>query len=80
VTTQLPADVTAGSAFGLVVTVLDAYGNVAMSFTGKVTLTLVSNPWLSTLTGQVTMQATAGMITFTDLIVNGPGKYQFVAT
>ncbi len=73
VTTQPPASVTAGSAFGLVVTALDAYGNVASSFTGKVTLMLSSNPGKSTLSGKVTVQAVAGVITFTDLLLNNAG-------
>ncbi len=73
ITTQPPASVTAGSAFGLVVTALDAHGNVATSFTGKVALTLASNPGLSKLTGQVTVQAVAGVITFTDLLLNNAG-------
>jgi hypothetical protein len=73
VTTQPPASVTAGSAFGMVVTAYDAYGNVASSYNSKVTLTLASNPGGSKLTGQVTVQATAGIITFTDLLLNNAG-------
>ncbi len=73
VTTQPPSNVNAGSAFGLVVTALDAYGNMATSFTGKVTLSLASNPGLGTLTGQVTVQAVAGVATFTNVLLNNPG-------
>jgi hypothetical protein len=73
VTTPPPASVTAGSAFGLVVTALDAYGNVATSFTGKVTLSLAINPAGSMLSGKVTVQAVAGVITFTDLLLNNAG-------
>ncbi len=81
ITTQPPASVTAGSAFGLVVTALDAYGNVATSFTGKVTLALASDPGLSKLTGKVTVQAVAGVSTFTDLVLNNPGlRYRLKAT
>jgi uncharacterized repeat protein (TIGR03803 family) len=66
--------VKAGSAFGLVIKALDAYGNVATSFTGKVTLSLASNPGGSTLSGQLTMQAVAGVITFTDLTLSNSGS------
>ena len=38
VTTQPPSSVTAGKAFSLKVTAEDAYGNVATSFTGSVTI------------------------------------------
>ncbi len=81
ITTQPPSSVTAGSAVGLVVTALDAYGNVASSFTGKVTLSLASNPGLGTLSGQVAVQAVNGVITFTDLLLNNPGSgYRLKAT
>ncbi len=72
ISTQPPDSVTANSAFGMVVTAFDAYGNVAVAFTGKVTLVLATNPGHSTLTGEVTEPAAAGVITFTDLLLNNP--------
>ncbi len=75
ITTQPPASVTAGSTpFGLVVTALDAHDNVATSFAGKVALTLANNPGGSTPSGKFTVQAVAGIITFTDLLLNNPGS------
>ena len=44
VTTGPPSSVTAGGGFGLKVSAEDAYGNVATSFTGSVTIALSSNP------------------------------------
>ncbi len=73
--------VNADSAFGLVVTALDAYGNVANSFADQVTLALASNPGQSTLSGNVTQQPVAGVITFTNLILSNVGNgYKLRAT
>ncbi len=66
--------VTAGRAFGLVLAALDAYGNVVNSYGGKVTLSLVSNSRQGTLSGRLTEQAVAGVITFTDLLLNNAGS------
>ncbi len=49
------ATITAKNAFGLVVSALDAYGNVANSYNRQVTLALVSDPGVSTLSGQLTI-------------------------
>ena len=73
VTTQPPASVTAGSGFGLVVTAEDAFGNVAPSFTGSVTLALATNPGGATLGGTVTVTASAGVATFAGLTLNKAG-------
>jgi len=70
VTTQPPGMVTAGSTFGLTATAEDAYGNVATGFAGKVTVALKSNPGGGTLTGTVSLNATAGVAAFTGLTLD----------
>ncbi len=74
ISTQPPNSVNAGSAFGLVITALDAFGNVASSYNSKVTLSLASNPGGSTLSGKFIVSAVNGVITFTDLLLNHPGN------
>jgi hypothetical protein len=77
--TQLAIDarpqdsVVAGRGFGLAVTALDAYGNVASTLTAKVTLVLANNPGLSKLGGQVTVKAVNGVASFSGLTLNNPG-------
>ena len=73
VTTQPPGSVTAGSGFGLVVTAEDGFGNVDSSFTGSVTLALANNPDGATLGGTVTVNAGAGVATFTGLTLDKAG-------
>ena len=70
VTTEPPGSLTAGSAFGLVVSAEDGFGNVDPSFDGGVTLALASNPGGATLGGTVTVTAGAGVATFSGLTLN----------
>ncbi len=70
---QPPASVTAGAAFGLVVTAEDSFGNVATSYTGSVSLALASNPGGATLGGVVTLKVSAGVATFAGLTLNKAG-------
>jgi S-adenosylmethionine hydrolase len=71
ISTQPPGSVTAGSGFGLVVTALDAYGNVASSYSGNVTLALATNPTGNgILGGKVTVKAVGGVATFKGLTLN----------
>ena len=74
ITQQPLSSVSAGIAFGLVVTAFDAYNNVANTFSGKVTLTAIS-PGLSPLSGTTTMSPTNGVFTFTALMLDIPGGY-----
>ncbi len=74
ISTQPPNSVNASTPFGLVVTALDTFGNVASSYNGKVTLSLASNPTGATLSGKVTLSAVKGVIAFTDLLLNNPGN------
>jgi hypothetical protein len=81
VTTQPPASVTAGSAFGFVVKAEDGSGNVASSFTGSVTIALANNPGGSTLGGTVTVPAINGVAFFSGLTLNQAGMgYTFQAS
>jgi hypothetical protein len=70
-----PADITAGNDFTVVVAALDNFGNVDPSFMGSVTITLAGNPGDSTLGGTLTVSASDGVATFSDLTltVAGPG-------
>jgi streptogramin lyase len=70
VTTQPPASVTAGTAFGLTVQAEDSSGNPITSFNGTVTLALASNPGGATLGGTVIVNASGGVATFTGLTLN----------
>ena len=86
VTTQPPATVIAGSSFGLTVTAEDSSGNVDTSFNGTVTVALATNPEGGTLGGTLSVTATNGVATFSDLtldkaatgytlLVSGTGLY-----
>jgi hypothetical protein len=68
ITTQ-PADASAGAAFGVVVTAEDAGGNVATTFTGNVLLALGTHPGGSSLAGATSVNAIAGVATFSGLSI-----------
>jgi hypothetical protein len=70
VVAQPPSSVVAGSGFGLVLGVEDAFGNVAGSFTGSVLLALASNPGGATLGGTLAVNAIQGVASFADLTLN----------
>ena len=57
----------------------DQYGNLATTFSGSVTVTLVNSPGVS-LQGTVTGTATAGVITFANLSIDTSGTYTIQAT
>src|SRR5262249_60909792 len=67
VTQQPTASVTAGNSFGLTVQAQDSSGNLITSFNGTVTLALASNPGGGTLGGTLTVTASGGVATFSDL-------------
>ena len=67
VTTQPPASLTAGSSFGLTVQAQDSSGNLLTSFNGPVTVGLFNNPGGATLGGTLTVTASGGVATFSDL-------------
>ena len=70
VTTQPPASVIAGSAFGLTVTIEDKFGNLIPTYSGSVTLALSSNPGKSTLGGTLTATVASGVAKFSGLTLN----------
>jgi FKBP-type peptidyl-prolyl cis-trans isomerase 2/regulation of enolase protein 1 (concanavalin A-like superfamily) len=73
VAAQPPESVNAGSAFGLIVSAEDAFGNVAPSFSGSVTLGLANNPGGATLGGALTVSASGGIASFGGLTLDHAG-------
>ncbi len=73
VSAQPPSTVTAGSAFGLTVTALDQFGNIATGFTGSVHAALKNNPGTGTLGGTVVVNSTAGVAVFSKLLLDKAG-------
>ena len=59
-----PTTMTSGSQFGLAISVLDAYGNLATGFTGVVTIALKDNPGNASLGGPLTATAVGGIANF----------------
>ena len=60
---------------------LDAFGNLATSFAGSVSIALASNPGGGTLSGTSPVAAVGGVATFFDLSINKAGTgYTLVAT
>ena len=80
-TTQ-PASTVAGSNMApFVVTARDANGATATSFTGAVTIALGNNPGVATLNGTLTVNAVAGVATFSTLsMTRAAAGYTFVAS
>ncbi len=73
VSVQPPANVLAGSDFGLTVTAEDSSGNVDSSFNGLVTVALLNNPGGATLGGTLMVTAQSGVATFSGRTLNQPG-------
>ncbi|MGE5759742.1 MAG: Ig-like domain-containing protein, partial [Gemmatimonadota bacterium] len=75
VLTASPASATAGVPLSpaVKVSVLDSKGNVATSFQGGVHVALAANPGGATLSGTTTVSATAGVATFSNLMLDKSG-------
>ena len=73
VTAQPPANVTAGTGFGLTVTAEDGFGNRDSSFDGAATLALGTNPGTGTLGGTLAATAVDGVATFSGLTIDTAG-------
>jgi hypothetical protein len=73
VTTAPPGIVAAGSGFGLTVSTEDAFGNVATTFSGSVTVTLANNAVPGALGGTTTVAAVQGVASFANLSINTAG-------
>lgn len=80
IATQPPATTDAGTAFGVVVNVLDAQGDIASRFTGPVSLAIASGPSGAALAGTATVNAVGGVATFAGLRLNVAGTYTLIAT
>lgn len=81
IATQPPATVPAMTAFGLVVTAIDAKGAATTGFMNNVTIELGPDaPSGAALTGTTTVAAAGGTATFTDLHLNVAGTYTLVAS
>jgi hypothetical protein len=64
-----------------VITVKDADGNTATTYSGPVTIALGANPGGGTLSGTTTVNAVNGVATFTNLSIDKPGVgYTLVAS
>jgi len=64
-----------------VVTVVNKSGSTAVGYTGNITMSLSVNPTGATLGGTVTVAATAGVATFSNLTMNRSGKnFKLLAT
>jgi hypothetical protein len=80
-TTQPPASVTAGSPFGLTITVETDFGATITSYNGSVTLSLANNPGGGKLNGTLTVTAFNGVATFSGLTLDKAGQgYEIEAT
>ena len=69
ISNQAPASVAAGDPFGITVEVTDPYGNVVPSYNGPVTIGLSSNPVNGILGGPLTLAATFGTASFSNLTI-----------
>jgi hypothetical protein len=78
---QPPSSLTAGAAFGLSVSVEDAFGNLETGFGGGVTLALGANPAGGSLGGTLTLAASGGVAAFSGLTIDQAGSgYAIQAT
>ncbi|MBI4499941.1 MAG: hypothetical protein HY700_02150, partial [Gemmatimonadetes bacterium] len=78
-----PSDVLAGLPIAppVQVTALDPFGNLDLTFTGTVALSIGTNPSTGSLSGTTSVAAVAGVATFSNVIINAPGSgYTLVAT
>ena len=73
ISAQPPAIVTAGGAFGLTVSVEDAFGNLEAGYGGSVALALGANPGEGSLGGEVTVAASGGVASFSGLTLDQAG-------
>ncbi|WKW13206.1 Ig-like domain-containing protein [Pseudogemmatithrix spongiicola] len=76
--TTAPLDAVAGATLaGIVVQAEDSLGNVATGFTGTVTVSIeAGGPAGATLGGTLSANATAGVVTFSDLTLDKIGAYR----
>ncbi len=76
IATEPPGSVAAGTGFGLTVAAEDGNGNLDTSFSGPVSVALISSgPGIPALGGTVTLTAVKGEATFSGLSLTQPGSY-----
>ena len=80
-TTEPPASATSQAGFGFAVTAEDGGGNPVTTFSGPVTVAIGTNPAGGTLAGTLTVDAAAGVATFTGIAIDNVGSgYTLVAS
>ena len=73
ISSEPPASVLVDGPFGLVVKAEDSEGNVDPTYGGSITLSLLNNPGGASLGGNVSVNANAGVASFSGLTVNQAG-------
>jgi hypothetical protein len=73
ITAEPSAAVLAGSAFRIVATAEDQYGDAIPNYAASVTVSLSANPGGATLGGTLTVSAQSGLATFSGLTLDLPG-------
>ena len=80
ISSQPPGSVAAGANFGLSATAYDAFGNLASSDNGSVSLTVASGPSGGVLNGTLNVSASNGVVNFEGLKLNVAGQYTFTVS
>ncbi len=74
ITTQPPATVKVNTAFGYQASIEDQYGNVVTTATNTVSVSFANNPTGATLSGTLSVTASAGVASFSGLKINKTGS------
>jgi streptogramin lyase len=74
ITTQPPATVKVNSNFGLQASIEDQHGNVVTTASNSVSVAFANNPTGATLSGTLSVAASAGVATFSGLKINKTGS------
>jgi streptogramin lyase len=74
ITQQPPATVKVNTAFGLQASIEDVYGNVVTTASNTVSVAFANNPTGATLGGTLSMTASQGVVTFSNLTINKTGS------
>ena len=74
ITQQPPSSVKVSTPFSMQASIEDAYGNVVTTASGNVSVAFASNPTGATLGGTLTVTASAGVASFTNLTINKTGS------
>jgi hypothetical protein len=74
ITTQPPANTTAGNKFDVVAMAEDNFANVDLTFTNSVSIAVTPSSYTGVLSGNVNVPAVKGVAKFTALSLNRPGN------